>query len=284
MIFFIDKFIDVTGRLLRKIPNVSGKHFYSKLLLKPLINRLDIERILEIDSGNSKIICRLRDWIPWNIYLHGSYIVEEAYEKFMMNYCDQSKIVFDVGANIGYYTIQFAQKSDGKVFAFEPMSYQYKILLKNIEINKLKNVYPVQKIVSDSIGKKRIYFSGMDNTAASSVVVETENYEYVPTVTLDQFCNEKNIEFIDLIKIDVEGYEMNVLKGMSRLLNTKRIKHLFIEVVEQHLQKAGNSSEELINYLKKYNYNGYSIKSGCIEHYEKGSDESLVYFKSNSSQ
>lgn len=275
-----DKFIDVTGRVLRKIPNVPGKHFYSKILLKPIINRLDIEKTLKINSGKPRIICRLQDWIPWNIYLHGSYIIEELYENYMFPISSKSSTIFDVGANIGYYTIQFAQKTEGIVYAFEPMSYQYNTLLKNIEINELNNVYPVQQIVSDSVGKERIYFSGINNTAASSVVVETEDYEDIPTITLDQFCKEKNIEFIDLIKIDVEGYEMNVLKGLSEMLKTNRIKHMFIEVVERHLQKAGSSSEELFTYLKKYSYDGYSIKSGSLEQYEMGNDESLVYFKS----
>lgn len=278
MTFITDKIIDVTGRLLRKIPNIPGKHFYSKLLIKPIINRLDVEKTLELNSGNLKIICRLRDWIPWNIYLHGSYIVEEAYEKYMMSYSDQSKVIFDVGANIGYYTLQFAKKTDGKVYAFEPMDYQYKTLLKNIKINQLNNVYPVKKIVSDHAGKQRIYFSGMDNTAASSLVVKTDQHEDVSSITLDQYCRMNHIQSIDLLKIDVEGYEMNVLKGLSTMLKSKRVKHIFLEIVEQHLQKAGNSSEELFNYLRKFNYHGYSIKSGRIQKYENGNDESLVYF------
>ncbi|MEX0661308.1 MAG: FkbM family methyltransferase [Balneolaceae bacterium] len=278
MRFITDKIIDVTGRLLRKIPNVPGKHFYCKKLLKPVINRLDIEKTLEINSGSSKIICRLRDWIPWNIYLHGSYIVEEAYEKFMLSYCDQSKMIFDVGANIGYYTLQFAQKTDGHVYAFEPMYYQYNTLLKNIDINNLSNVYPIKQIVSDHAGKQRIYFSGMDNTAASSVVNQTDYYEDVPSVSLDKFCKEKNIEWIDLIKIDVEGYELHVLKGLSGMLESHKVKHLFIEIAEQHLQKAGDSSEELINYLKQFQYKGYSIKTGKPDEYELGNNESLVYF------
>ncbi len=273
-----DKFIDVTGKVLRKIPNVPGKHFYSKKLIKPIINRLDAEQTLELNSGSSKIICRLRDWIPWNIYLHGSYIVEEAYEKFMLSYCEQSKVIFDVGANIGYYTVQFANKTDGKVYAFEPMNYQYRMLLKNVEINELNNVYPVKKIVSDHNGIQRIYFSGMDNTAASSVIVKTNQYEDAPSITLDQFCEENSIQSIDFLKIDVEGYEMNVLKGLSDMLGCLNVESIFIEIVEKHLQNAGSSSEELVNYLKCLNYHGYSIKSGKPEDYKIGSDESLVYF------
>lgn len=278
MSFIADKIIDITGRLLRRIPNMPGKHFYSKMLLKPIINRLDVEKTLKLNSGNSMIQCRLRDWIPWNIYLHGSYVVEESYAKYMMSYCEQSKIIFDVGANIGYYTIQFAQKTDGKVYAFEPMNYQFNSLLKNIELNELKNVYPIKKIVSDYEGNQRIYFSGMDNTAASSLVVKSDEYEDVPSITLDKFCNKNDVQSIDLLKIDVEGYELHVLKGLSEMLYTNKIEHMFIEIVEQHLQKAGHTSEELLKYLHNYGYEAYSIKSGSLEQYEKGKDESLVYF------
>lgn len=263
---------------IKKIPKISGKHFYSKLFIKSIINRLDVEKTLELNSGSSKIICRLRDWIPWNIYIYGSYIVEESYEKFMMSYCDQCETIFDVGANIGYYTLQFAQRTDGKVYAFEPMNYLYKTLLKNIELNELNNVYPEKKIVSDQVGKQRIYFSGMDNTAASSVVNQTEIYEDVSSINLDQFCKEKNVESIDLIKIDVEGFELKVLKGLTEMLKSHKVRHLFIEIVERHLERAGNSSEELIHFMNQFSYKGYSIKSVSIEKYEIGNDESLVYF------
>lgn len=282
MAFITDTFIDVTGRLLRKIPNVPGKHFYSKKWLKPIINRLDVERTLELNSGSSKIICRLRDWIPWNIYIHGSYIVEESYEKFMMSFCDESKVILDVGANIGYYSIQFAKRSDGIVYAFEPMDYQFNTLLKNININELDNIVPIKKIVSDHAGNQRIYFSGMDNTAASSVVSETEVYEDVPSIRLDQFCKERHIKSIDLIKIDVEGYELNVLRGLLAMLKSHNIKHLFIEIVEKHLLKAGDSAEEVFNFLNQFGYRGFSIKNGKPENYQMGNDESLVYFTDKS--
>lgn len=276
---FATKFIDIAGKVLRKIPNVPGKSLYSKKLLKPIVHRWDMEYILPIRSGEAKLICRLTDWIPWNVYLHGSYIVEESYEKFLLQTAKQCNIIFDVGANIGYYTVQLAQNTKGTVYAFEPMDYQYKTLLRNLELNSLTNVHPIKKIVSDSVGKQRIYFSGMENTAASSVVNKTDEFEEIPSVSLDGFCNENQIDQIDLIKIDVEGYEFNVLKGLENMLKNQNISHLFIEIVERHLNKADTSATEVFNLLKSNNYEGYSIKTGHPEPYIPGSDESLVYFK-----
>lgn len=278
------KFIDVAGKFLRKIPNVSGKSLYSKTLLKPIINRWDMEFVLPVHSGNAKLFCRLTDWIPWNVYLHGSYIVEEAYERYLLHLAGKSRVIFDVGANIGYYTIQFAQKSGGEVYAFEPMNYQYETLLRNIALNSLTNVHPVQKIVSDTRGYEQIYFSGMENTAASSVVNKTDQFEEIQCIALDDFCRENEIKRIDLIKIDVEGFELNVLKGLKNMLISHQVTHLFIEIVERHLNKAGTSAKEVCDFLKSHNYKAYSIKSGELQSYEPGSDESLVYFTSANSQ
>ncbi|CAN5258192.1 hypothetical protein BH23BAC3_BH23BAC3_32780 [soil metagenome] len=276
---FATKFIDVAGRVLRKIPNVPGKSLYSKTLLKPIIHRWDMEFVLPLHSGETKLVCRLTDWIPWNVYLHGSYIVEDVYEQYLLRIAEQSQTIFDIGANIGYYTVQFAQKTDGKVYAFEPMDYQHHTLLRNLELNSVTNVQPVKKIVSNTNGRQRIYFSGMENTAASSVVNETDQYEDISSISLDTFCRDNQIENIDLIKIDVEGFELNVLKGLENMLKPQKVAHLFIEVVEKHLNKAGTSAKELCDLLEFYNYKGYSVKSGKPEPYGLGSDESLVYFK-----
>lgn len=273
------RFIDLAGKVLRKIPNVPGKSLYSKTLLKPIVHRWDMEHILPIRSGEAKLICRLTDWIPWNVYLHGSYIVEESYEKFLLETAGQCNTIFDVGANIGYYTVQFAQNTNATIYAFEPMDYQYNTLLRNLELNSISNVCPIKKIVSDSEVKQRIYFSGMENTAASSVVNKTDEFEEIPAISLDGFCEENQIGQIGLIKIDVEGYEFNVLKGLEDMLKNQNISHLFIEIVGRHLKKAGTSAKEVFDFLKRYNYEGYSIKTGTPEPYIPGSDESLVYFK-----
>ena len=83
-----------------------------------------------------------------------------------------------------------------------------------------------------------------------------------------------------MIKIDVEGNELNVLKGLKKKLESNKVNHIFIEFVEKHLNKAGTSSEELYSFLVNHNYTGYSLKSGRMVKYEVGEDESLVFFTS----
>lgn len=274
----IDTALNYTGKLFRGTPYFRGKDFIGKNFIKPLINRSDPEFIISLNSGNIEMICRPKDWIPWTIYLYGSYIREYEYEKFMLRIAEKCDTIFDVGANIGYYTVQFAKRTNGTVYAFEPMTYQSETLHRNLRQNSLTNVQTVKKIVSSSNGQERIFFSGIENTGKSSLVKETTNYEEVSSVTLESFCDEHHIKTIDLIKIDVEGYEFKVLEGLKRMLKEQSITHIFVELLDKNLAKASSSSQEICDFLSEFGYQAYSIKTGSCKPYQVGDGESLVYF------
>ena len=147
----------------------------------------------------------------------------------MMRFARTSKVIFDIGANIGYYSIQFGRiLENGTVYSFEPMSYQFGVLKRNILLNGLGNVIANKTIISDTPKAiKRIYFSGMSNTGSSSLEIGASDYEDVICTTVDDYCEVNNIGIIDLIKIDVEGHELCVLTGMEKMLNKGRVRSLF---------------------------------------------------------
>ena len=266
------------GRVLRVLPNFRGKSRLSEMMLRPSAKKFELEYIVPIHRSELLIICRLSDWIPWNLFIHGCYITESGYELFMLDKASGSEVIMDVGANIGYYSVQFSDLTDGKVYSFEPMSYQHSVLKRNLALNGIENVIPVKRIVSNTSGEKRIYYSGPENTGASSLVKETGEYEDIQATTIDEFCLEHEIARIDLMKIDVEGHEMDVLRGMSGCLRQQRVRHLFVEISCDNLLKAGSSVQELCAFLKASGYHPYSIKTGKVQEYRIGDDESLVYF------
>lgn len=272
------KWIGAIGRSFRAVPNFRGKSFLAEKMLRPSVKKHKLEYIVPIRRGNERIICRLSDWIPWNIFIHGCYISEAGYESFMLDKAAGAELILDVGANIGYYSIQFSGAARGKVYSFEPMSYQFTILERNIELNGLANVIPMKRIVSNSSGMKRIYFSGSENTGASSLVKETGQFEDVPALTIDEFCESNKIGQIDVMKIDVEGHELEVLQGMKKCLKQQSVRHLFVEISGENLEKAGSSTKELCAFLEGSGYHAYSIKTGGTKPYRIGDDESLVYF------
>jgi len=165
--------------------------------------------------------------------------------------------VVDIGAHIGTYTILAANRvgNEGKVLAVEAHPDNYNILLKNLMLNGLKNVIPVNVALSNREGRVKLYLgkdSGVrasgwhsiiyDNTRAQ--FVESEKYLIVSCVTLDRLLAKLNVKNVDWIKIDVEGAELDVLKGMGATL---RDNHQLKMIVELHLNHL-----ETISFLKNF--------------------------------
>jgi len=128
--------------------------------------------------------------------------------------------VLDVGANVGAYTLLFARwvGANGKVVAFEPAPEAAAGLRRHLELNELSSTVDVQQCaVSDSAGTAR--FACAEANGANAIVVGqpgTAAIE-VATVTLDAFCSRNRI-VPDVIKIDVEGAELDVLRGARQVL------------------------------------------------------------------
>ncbi len=137
-----------------------------------------------------------------------------------------SKTFLDIGANVGYYSLLGKTINPTlNVFAFEPSKGPKYFLKKNIQLNNLDSIHVIEKAVGDSIGmisffeEKNIKYpyveyhaSGIGNTANTWGIDNYLKYD-VELTTIDQVVLEKNIENIDLIKIDTEGTENFVLKG-----------------------------------------------------------------------
>jgi len=165
-------------------------------------------------------------------------------------------IAFDVGAYIGIITLAIAQKltPQDRLFAFEPSSLNFKRLVENIKLNKYKNISPIKYALSnqESTDTHLILTSdGGGNYIEANVESDQGkgNQEIISTTTLNKFCKEKEVERIDLLKIDAEGHDLQVLQGVDLLLK-KSIFYIFIEC--QHPE-----SKEFREILKIMEDNGY---------------------------
>jgi FkbM family methyltransferase len=153
--------------------------------------------------------------------------------------------VIDIGANIGYYTVELAQLvgNKGRVFAFEPVLQTFELLAANVSRLNLENVTLFNLAASENIGRAGInipkFDTGLDNYYRASL---TENCS-----CRQVFCIPINsVKFpvpIKLVKIDVEGHELQTLKGMSGLLKNDRP----LLIVE-------GDSAAVEDYLKIYDY------------------------------
>lgn len=268
------------GRFYRYLPYFRGKHLLSKIVMEPLFRKKNIEHILELPGGKSKFSAPLMDWIPWQVFLYGCYLKEKEEGSFMLSQIRDGHVIVDIGANLGYYSIQFAEKAglNGSVYSFEPLSYQMNYLKQNVALNRLTNITLEKKIVSDTGEEKKIYFSNEKNSGLSSVNTPTNTFENIPCIRLDDYCRQNDIERIDLVKVDVEGHEYNVVKGMQGLLTSNQIGALFIEVNDENLRESGSSRDELVGFLADRGYKAYKISGTGLSVYRGNQEENLVYF------
>src|SRR5690554_911772 len=156
--------------------------------------------------------------------------------------------VLDIGANIGYYILLESKLvgSQGKIYAVEPVLNNFNLLTKNVKLNNLANVSTHQLAIGDRNCEAKIYVSNQANLCRMEKYEDTDivDTQEVEVKTVDTFL--KNKETPKLIRMDVEGYEYEVLKGMSQTL--KKDIALLIEVHPQFLR---GKIDDFLNILEK---------------------------------
>lgn len=151
-----------------------------------------------------------------------------------INGFEKDSIFFDVGANIGIYTLYSAIIKGNKVHAFEPHAASYKNLLDSINLNKLKNVQAHCVALSNQINLTSINVKNMHEGVADNKVGETGDYYHGCTeIHLDFLTGKKLLPYPEYIKVDVDGFEDRVLRGSWATI--QKCKSLLIEIDEKHI-------------------------------------------------
>lgn len=240
-----------------------------RLVLEPL-QRLQESRlpdqdvVLEACGFKMKVFSPKRNRIGRALYKQG--IWEPEVTGAFRALIKPGDIVFDIGGDAGYYTLLFAKAAGptGKVIVFEPIPKAQERILENVKLNGFQNV----SLVDLALGSKRGAFVlekpfedsriNLEKTApvsADDILVKVERF--------DTLVAERTLPLGDLIKIDVEGAEMEVLRGMDEYV----AKHHPTFVIELHptlLPQFGSSVDEVLNWLKQRGYMLTAIDDGEI--------------------
>jgi FkbM family methyltransferase len=158
----------------------------------------------------------------------------------------RNNVCIDVGGHIGTHCIPYSKLFD-RVYTFEANEENYSYLVRNIDLNKRTNITAYNKAVSDTKRKASVKQMDTHNTGQFAVIDDANGS--LETVTIDEF----QIQNVDFIKIDVEGRELDVIKGASETIN--KYKPL-LQVEFSHLSDDvfGISKEDTINYISNLGY------------------------------
>ncbi|MBN2454968.1 MAG: FkbM family methyltransferase [Sedimentisphaerales bacterium] len=177
-------------------------------------------------------------------------------------------IIFDIGAYIG--TIASIYKKtfpDSTIYCFEPFPESFEKLS---QLCNDKSIYAYQMAIADKCDKTALYVN-TDLSCNSFFPRPESGYKYYPkdssnireiqveTTILDSFCDENRISKIDILKLDVEGAEIKVLKGASKKLTSKKIKLIYTEVMFIPHYKGGCLFHDVANFLSQYDYSLFNL-------------------------
>jgi len=208
------------------------------------------------------------------VYLEheGNYEVEET--ALCERVVEAGTVVFDVGANIGLYTLLFSKLvgATGLVHAFEPEPRNFRRLRVNLALNDVQNVVANQLGAFSISGRRalNVYRPELGSWHTFGRPKLTDplrgHEEAVPEasldvdiVTLQDYAETHGVEHVDFLKVDVEGAELDVLLGAGRLLDKGRIGVVMFEVSLPQVEGMAHRPEEIFEFLSEHGYRSYAV-------------------------
>ena len=227
-------------------------------------------RVANLKYGAVKMPCDLSEMLQRQFYFFGTYFVEEDILDCWREAAKGAKMIFDVGANDGIYSVAaLAIEPDTIIHAFEPRPEIAARLRETAKLNGLKQLHVHEVAVSSVSGHATLRrCRGRTGTNEGMNFIDADlgaAGERVSTVCLDQFCKRFAIRHIDLLNLDIEGYEHLALKGAEHLIRGGHVGTIFMEL--NWGTGAACGASESISLLQEA---GYSFaKPGKRLHWRK---------------
>lgn len=199
------------------------------------------------------------EYIERRVWMLGEY--ETEIKKVFETYVPFDGIVLDIGANIGINTIRLSNcvGSRGRVYSFEPIPFNQQRFAKNIKLNKIENAR-LEPFALGSNNESILikYNESEENMGAISLREKSDSGLLITVKKGDDWVQEHNISSIDFMKIDVEGYEWEVISGFENTIN-KFHPGILVEWDLNYMKQNGVSLFEWQKFIDKYNYKVYQV-------------------------
>jgi FkbM family methyltransferase len=221
-----------------------------------------------------------RRTVPNMLLLHGAYEASEL--AVLLAAAEGAEVVFDIGANVGWYTLHLARALGpaGRVYSFEPMPATFAALQRNVALNGLGERVTLNQLgLAEEAGEAEFYVPEETGSVAASrrpLFQEQRNQAVRATLdTLDGFVARAGIERLDLVKCDIEGGELPMLRGGRATLERFR-PVVFLEMLRKWSRAFGYHPNDILDLMGGLGYRGYALGEGGLEAIERV-DESCVH-------
>lgn len=259
---------------------------FSENLRNTEISKIEIEdgeviftsRKTELHPGGAKFYIDVLDKRITPVEAFNFNMYEQEDSEMLYKLVDSDDVIFDIGANIGWYSNHLSKKNPNSViYAFEPIPETFNKVKRNTELNQVNNIHLNNVALSNKIETLTFFYSPNVTGASSSInITENENMLKLEcqTNTIDNFIKEKNISKLDFIKCDVEGAELMVFLGGEESIN-KYKPIVFSEMLRKWAAKFGYHPNEIITFFDKFGYKCYVNKNHKLKLIEKIDEDTV---------
>ena len=255
---------------------------YSKFIKNTDILNIEILEdclIFTLKNLDIKLQCHILDKriTPIEILNFNSYEKQDA--DIFFSLLNKDMIFFDIGAHIGFYSINAAKRHETiKVYSFEPIPQTFELLQKNIYINKLNNVFFYNVGLLDMEKEVDFFFNPtMSGNASARNLAEDTNIKKISAkvTSVDDFIFAQQLERLDIIKCDVEGGELLVFQGGKKAIK-KYTPIIFTEMLRKWSKKFHYHPNDIISLLASCDYQCYISQNDKLVEFNKMDDATIA--------
>ena len=240
-----------------------------KISIAAALSRLVRTARAVVSTGSDKVLVK-RDGILWKLDLGEGIdfaiflrLYERSMTKAIRRWVHPGSVILDIGANIGAHTLDLARRdgSDGRVIAFEPTFFAHSKLLQGLALNPdlAAIVKPEQLmlVASDNRATELQIYSSWplvhEDSLHAKHLGRLQSTEGARAISLDTYLSQAGVPRVDFIKLDVDGFECEVLEGARHCLNIFR-PTILMELAPYCLQERGASLAQLVGILGRSGY------------------------------
>lgn len=215
------------------------------------------------------------------VFLHDCRFHERGIRPFLDRMLKAEDVVLDVGAGAGWYALLAAARATrGRIYAFEPVSFKRSTLEQNLALNSTASRITVERhALSNQSGVGQMQTTAAQSTPDRHREDELIRSEEVPVETLDGWMAKRSLRKVDWVRVNVNGRELDVLRGGIRTLQQRRPR-LLIRINKPHLRKRDCTDMDIEAFLVKQGYKGYHLQpDGQLARLSHGLDDGMWVFE-----